>query len=377
MATKARDPKFKGTIGYSMQPVAGMTLYQGRSPAEPSIEEMLEELEKSEIRDARKEELLAKLRERIASIGGTRKVEKAENPKRYLVDPESGRIDVVDDGEYTYKDALLISASIKGKSGQYEDAINLINAAKTLAQDSQPKVALKPKEYYVEPDTGVIVHDPENGEYTLSEARAVSQSLQKATTGGEQPPPGFFVDEEGNLQQLKPGEPIVIRKVIQQAGKTYLVDEKGELREQEPGKPLVIRVEAPGGGMGSMVPFPVFGSDGQPAYDKDGKPIYADIEPMMKWMGFQGEQRREDERHGALMGLAQTVRENIPDGIQAILKAAAEAKGGTGAKPPVPEEPTVYQCGDCHAKFAIPDVPYETVKCPTCGREYSKAEIEG
>ncbi|GAH88684.1 unnamed protein product, partial [marine sediment metagenome] len=123
--------------------------------------------------------------------------------------------------------------------------------------------------------------------------------------------------------------------------------------------------------------FPVFGSDGEPVYDKDGKPVYANIEPMMKWMGFQSEQKRADERHGALMGIAQTVRENLGDGIAAIKAAAEEAKKGTGVKTVASEQPTGYECFDCHTQFQIPDVPFETVTCPNpeCRRVYSKEEI--
>lgn len=376
-----KEPRFLGTITYSRQPIAGVTLYSDRK-TEPTIEEMLDELERSDIREARKEVLLKKLRERGGIAPRQGETPAQPNPKRYLVDPETGRVSVdEEEGEYTYKDALLVSASIKGKSGQYDDAITLINAAKTLAQDNQPKVTEKPKEYYVEPDTGIIVHDPENGEYTLSEARAVSQSLQKVTTGGDKPPPappGFFVDEEGNLQQLKPGEPVIIKRVVQQAGRTYFVDAKGDLQEQEAGKPLVIRVEVPGGGTGPMVPFPVFGSDGKPAYDKEGKPIFANLEPMMKWMGFQSDQKREDERHQMLMGLGKTVRENVGDGIAAI-KAAVEETKGTGAKTPA-SQPQAYECATCHTQFSIPDgIPFETVKCPNpvCGRVYTREEVMG
>ncbi|GAI62643.1 unnamed protein product, partial [marine sediment metagenome] len=181
----ARDAKYRGTFGLSPQPIAGVTLYQDRRVTEPSIEEMMEELGKSDIREARKEELLAKLEQRVKKIRGTEKEQKplTPNPKRYLVDPETGIISVdEEEGELTYKDALLISASKKSKGGQYDEAIQLINAAKTLAEGSQPRTEERKKEFYVDQETGIIVHDPENGEYTLSEARAVSQSMHKAKT---------------------------------------------------------------------------------------------------------------------------------------------------------------------------------------------------
>ncbi len=192
-----RDAKYRGTFGLSPQPVAGVTLYQDRRVAEPSIEEMLDELEKNEIRGARKELLLGKIRERIDTATKQVTTTTPPNPKRYIVDPETGRIGVdEEEGEYTYKDAVLVSVSIKGKGGQYDDAINLINLVKTLAQEDQAKTTEKPKEYYVESETGIIVHDPDNGEYTLSEARTISQSLQKGTRTGDKLPPGSYVDED-------------------------------------------------------------------------------------------------------------------------------------------------------------------------------------
>ena len=380
-----REPKFLGTITYSKRPIAGVTLYGDRKP-EPTIEEMLDELERSDIRDTRKEILLRKLRERggIATRQGEAPAQL--NPKRYLVDPETGRVSVdEEEGEYTYKDALLMSSSIKGKSGQYDDAINLINAAKTLAQEGQSKVAEKPKEYYVEPDTGIIVHDPENGEYALSEARTVSQSLQKVITGKDQPPPIYVVDSEG-ARTLKPGEPIVIKQqppASTPPGKTLIVRQTAEgivAEEHDLGKPIIINTPPGQGSTGfpGMVPFPVFGTDGKPVYDSGGKPVFADIDPMMKMLGFQSEEKRADERHSMLMGLGTTVRENLSDGIQAIKDAVSEVKG-EGKSKKVAEQPTVYECSECHSQFSIPNVPFETVKCPNpdCGHVYTKEEVMG
>ncbi|MBA7698437.1 hypothetical protein ES703_107114 [subsurface metagenome] len=157
------------------------------------------------------------------------------------------------------------------------------------------------------------------------------------------------------------------------------------MEEHEPGKPIIIRMQpgAPGNSnLPPMMPFPVIGSDGQPVYDSEGKPVYANIEPMMKWMGFQSEQRREDERHQMLMGLGQTVRENVGDGIAALKAAAEGIKGGTGAKSPETkqEQPTVFECADCHTSFSPPaGWAGQNIKCPNpaCPREYTKEELLG
>ncbi|GAH51821.1 unnamed protein product, partial [marine sediment metagenome] len=62
----------------------------------------------------------------------------------------------------------------------------------------------------------------------------------------------------------------------------------------------------------------------------DGKPIVMDLGNIINWRKFEGDERRSDERHGALIGLAQTARENLGDGIAALKAAATEIKGTGG-----------------------------------------------
>ncbi len=232
----------------------------------------------------------------------------------------------------------------------------------------------KGKSYIVKPgEGGYEVEEVDEGKPTV---------ITSPGQGSGTPSPSFLIDADGNVTEAAAGRPIVIKQATQppsSPGKTYLVRQTAEgfvTEEFEAGKPIIINAPASPSSSMPMLPFPVIGSDGQPVYDNDGKPVYANIEPMMKWMGFQSQQRREDERHNALMATAQTVRENIPDGIQAILKTAEELKGGAGAKTPT-ASPQLYECADCHTRFAVPDAPFEKVACPNCHREYSKSELEG
>ncbi len=107
----------------------------------------------------------------------------------------------------------------------------------------------------------------------------------------------------------------------------------------------------------------------------DGTPIVMDLSKYIDLERFRGEERRADERHSAIVGVAQAVRENLGDGVAAIKAAVGETRKVTGAK--TPSEPQPYECSDCHTQFAIPDVPFETVKCPNpqCGRVYTREEV--
>ena len=107
----------------------------------------------------------------------------------------------------------------------------------------------------------------------------------------------------------------------------------------------------------------------------DGKPITMDLGQVIDWKKFQGDERRADERHSTLVGLAQTVRENLGDGIAALKAAASEIKGG--AKTPASEQPQLYECAQCHTQFGVPPGDWTKVACPNCHTEYTREEVLG
>ncbi|MBA7716281.1 hypothetical protein ES703_125350 [subsurface metagenome] len=150
---------------------------------------------------------------------------------------------------------------------------------------------------------------------------------------GDKSPKTILVNPDGSTQEIQPGHPIVIKQQDNPpvAQKTVVVrqTDKGLVTEEyEAGKPIILSSGAPGGGGGIGLPFPVFGNEGKPILDSEGRPVYANLEPTLKWLGFQAEQRRADQRHDSLMGLVQTVKDNVGDGIAALKAAAEEAKEG-------------------------------------------------
>lgn len=231
-----------------------------------------------------------------------------------------------------------------------------------------------PKSYVVtQGEEGAVVQEIEPG-----------QPMVLSQPAPNKPSATYVVDGEGNVRQAQPGEPIVIKQQVQSSpGKTYLVRQTPEgmvTEEFEAGKPIIINAPtpSPNSNLPPMLPFPVIGSDGQPVYDKDGKPVYANIEPMMKWMGFQSEQRRQEERHQALIATAKTFREHIGD-LVAGMKVAAEEKK-QGSKLPTEPQPQAFECADCHTQFGVPPGWVgEPVRCPnpSCGRVYTREELLG
>ena len=97
--------------------------------------------------------------------------------------------------------------------------------------------------------------------------------------------------------------------------------------EQEAGKPIVIKVQGPSGSGMPILPFPVMGSDGQPVVDKEGKPVYANLEPMMKYMEFQNEQRRADESHKTKLEIATGFKDLLGKAGTALSHMAEEEEG--------------------------------------------------
>jgi len=319
----------------------------------------------------------------------TAKGEAAGKGKRdYIIGPNDTPLYVGEGlGDLDYEDAVRLStvraAALargvpQGQPGQpttpasmADEAIKIINAVK----DTMGPQA-KGKSYIVKPgEEGYVVEEVEEGKPTL---------IATPGRGNTNPSPSFFVDSDGSIEELAPGKPLVIMKQPpppSSPGKTFIVRQTAEgmvAEEFDVGKPIIINAPAPsqGASLPPMLPFPVIGDDGQPVYDKDGKPVYANIEPMMKWMGFQSDQRRADERHQALMGLAKTVKENLGDGVTALKKAAEERKPG-GTKAPATEQPQMYECGQCHEKFGVPPGEWASVACPGCKTKYTREELLG
>ena len=266
-------------------------------------------------------------------------------------------------GMFTFKEALQVVAAKRGTGaggGGFGDVLTAFaNAVKTLNPN-----------------------EPLTVENVIDIFDKITESRGKGDGGGQTPPVSFVI-EDGQVRELKAGQPIVIHKDVQQPGKTLVVTQTPEgikTEEHVAGSPIIINAPqpspSPGSNLPPMMPFPVIGSDGQPVYDKDGKPVYANIEPMMKWLGFQSEQKRADERHNMLMGVGQTVRENASDIIAAFKVAAEEIKTGTKVSAPTQEQPQV-KCS-CGILLNLPAGDWQEIQCPgpECQRVWTRDQVK-
>jgi len=276
-------------------------------------------------------------------------------------------------GMFTFKQALQVVAAKRGTTPQGapsqqwgpDEILKIVKAV----QEFVPSGAAVPKSYVVTPgaEGEAVVQEVKDGKPVVLQQPA------------KQPGATYTVDTAtGEVKEAPPGQPIVVVKQPAAATppqKAFIVKQTSEgtiVEEHDLSKPIIINAGAPGAGLPAMFPFPAMGADGKPIVGQDGKPVYVDIEPMMKWMGFQSEQRRSDERHSAIMGLAQTMKENLPIAVEAFNRAASEVKGKA------PESTAQqYECGECHTKFTLPRQPGEDemVECPNCHLQWPSKEV--
>ncbi len=164
------------------------------------------------------------------------------------------------------------------------------------------------------------------------------------------------------------GPPAEPKSFIEQV--TGFITTVSSLKEAGPMLRSILGIQEPSGNSSTGLPVQITGPNGQP--------IVMDLGKIIDWTKFQNEERRSDERHGALMGLAQTVRENVSDGVSA-LRAAAEDNKGTSKSTSAESQaqpPQSFECGDCHTKFTAPaEWAGQPIACPDCKREYSKEEL--
>lgn len=313
--------------------------------------------------------------ETVASTGPKEAPPKERRAKKYLVDIKTGLISVdEEDGEYDFKEAQLVSQSARAGESEYEKTIALIKAARGEAAGEGP---VHKKGFYVE-DNGEIVPDSENGDLSLSEARAISASRRALAIREEAP-----ITKEG-LELLK----------------RDMKDEMATRLEQEVGKRLAL-----GGGSGrgdsespftfnekgdisiragarvsltEMLLYQSMRGQGQGQLYKDAAGTAMPLPAWLELERFKREERRKDEMGSAVTGLFEMGRKELPNliaGIQnmSTSKKAEHAleKGGWGKGKSATKtadkgaEVITTECAGCHQPVSYVHPPC-IVTCPRC-----------
>lgn len=348
------------------------------------LERALARARRRQIVDAEAAKLVSELKP--AALEEKEKEDKVTQAvKRYDVDPETGVISVnQEDGEHSYKDALLVSSSIKTKRGEYDQAINLINAMKEFQKASDggkdEKNEKTKKGFYVK-DDGTIVPDSENGDLTLSEARAISESKRAlVTTSKEQFTPEKFELMKRDLQADLTAS--LDQSIAQIRSQLTPKEQEALFTLGEDGKTPVVNPKA----RMSLTEFIML----QMAQNMGKKPeggalaLYKDTEgntlPLPDWLTikkFQGEEKRKDDMHEAVQGLIKEGREQIPKLVEGLRNLAGSKEttesmaaggwsGGGAAPKEIGVKPASAPCPFCHKMISfIPGVP-ALVRCPEC-----------
>ncbi len=140
-------------------------------------------------------------------------------------------------------------------------------------------------------------------------------------TGGAKPGTSYYVDSDGTVKELLPGQPVVIIKEPPKAAAPssthYLIDQRtGEVKEVAPGQPVVIiRESTP---VSQLTPIQVT--------DKDGKPMVLDLATFIKLEEHRDKQHREEESHETKMEIAKGFKDLLNKAGKALSHIAEEEK---------------------------------------------------
>lgn len=157
----AKEPKFKGTIAYVRKPIDGVQLYSG-GKKEESIDDMLERLNKQDLDEIKREELINRIKIRAAEANKKRLEAEGKGETK-----GERRFTIIDnkpvpdpEGEYTFSQALKTCALEAGKRvGVEGDKVSDILSAVQPFVIKQEGAAKEAEEKKVETSIAVAAID--------------------------------------------------------------------------------------------------------------------------------------------------------------------------------------------------------------------------
>lgn len=308
---------FENVISTSTRPVAGFSLYQAEGNKESPAEKIYDKIETTHAQTIRNKQIQGLVKEETGEDQGGRR-----SSKRYLVDPSNGVISIdEEEGDLSYRDAVLTSASIistlKAQSGDssdgavqiFREAISAIkeNRASNL-QDTEKK-----KEFYVDDASGIIVQDPENGDLTLSEARAIAQSRKRVPATNE------GITKEG-LELLKRDLRDEVKQAIENIGKG---NQEPAFTFDNDGKP-VLNPNSKGMSIVDVMAYQFMTKSQNPQGNlyKTAEGNILSLDDVLSLKRFDREEARKDRKVDSLQEMVAEARKQMPligEGIKEIL----------------------------------------------------------
>lgn len=333
----------------------GVPLF-GHAPA-PTIDELLEQLQKEEITSARAQKLVEELRLRTAEqIDRRRDIERRlgyslDSPavtasaitkhKRFTV--INGEV-IRDDetGDYSLAEAAQLARTQRGGSDNYADVIKAVLDKMQPGDMLSNYIALA--EHLTPQSVGVseseLAARLENMQLknqidTLAAVKAAIQEVLPKRKDDEDREPPFISDSEGHIMPNPKGRLTVQDMMVWQA-----------LRPKSPRDSL---------------------------QDEEGRIIpVSSLDSFLKLQGFRNEQRREDEKVGLQREAAQIVRERLPE----MLGLARDWMGPSreerdslrrgGWAPPEQKRNRAGRCPSCGGEFEYVEGT-KVLDCPGCG----------
>ena len=221
-------------------------------------------------------------------------------------------------GDLDHDEAFELSKIRAGAAVRRKDVSPPAGAVSQIEQVG--KAFLTFKEMMGEKAVGKsYVVKPGEGGYQMEEVDT-SKPMLIPQPGATKPSPSYLVDNDGKVQELQPGQPIVIIKeapkpVTPSGGIHYLIDKTtGAMTEVAPGQPIIIQTVA----QNPYIPIQM---------DKDGNPVVPpNLETWLRLSDFRGEQQRKQESHDTKMDIAKGLKEVIKNLGGALSEMRGEEK---------------------------------------------------
>jgi len=133
--------------------------------------------------------------------------------------------------------------------------------------------------------------------------------------GNNEPKPTYFVNQEGEVTEVQPNQPIIIKQPApvapnSPAGVHYLIDNStGQVTEVQPNQPIVIQTQ-PHNAQYPYTPIQM--------KDKDGNDMILDISTFIRLEEHRDKQRREDESHETKQEIAKAFKDLVSKASNAV-----------------------------------------------------------